>query len=152
MILFLLIAVIVVLWLSAYGWRRKALRSALTAANLQGQLTQAEAKAETMTQIAREAIRESAKASKLNPDEVLPPKPLDFRIKVDADDALKQIDRARDEYDPDWRLKRGKYVAQTVAYCPSCNVSVRHDPSDYPVKCPACSTLIDPILDNPPEF
>lgn len=46
------------------------------------------------------------------------------------------------------------FVAPVVAFCPSCSVSVRRDPADYPVKCPraGCGTLIDPVLDNPPEL
>lgn len=44
------------------------------------------------------------------------------------------------------------FTPPVVAYCSRCNVSVRHEASEYPVPCPACKTLIDPVLDNPPEL
>lgn len=47
---------------------------------------------------------------------------------------------------------QSNYISPIVAFCSNCNVSVRHELSDYPVPCPACKTLIDPVLDNPPEL
>jgi len=134
---FFLIGLFILVCLSAYGWRRKALHNAkeaqgmaLLAAHLEGQLTQSQATTDKMTEIAKHAINEAAKAAQLKPEDVW------------THHDLPSLDTPMP--------KRRHYVAQTVAYCPSCNVSVRHDPADYPVKCPreGCDALIDPTFDS----
>lgn len=52
----------------------------------------------------------------------------------------------------DYSVEVRHYVPPINAFCPQCNVSVRHEAHEYPVKCPACQTLIDPTFDFPPEF
>lgn len=106
---------------------------ALLAANLEGQLKQSENKADRMTEIAKHAINEAAKAAQLKPEDVWEP-----RIGIQIEDSDRSV----------FRDNKITYVPQIVAYCPSCNVSVRHDPSEYPVPCPACQTLIDPTFDS----
>jgi len=48
------------------------------------------------------------------------------------------------------KVWESNYVAPIASNCPKCGVSVRFPPEDYPISCPACGGLIDPVLDNPP--
>lgn len=98
----------------------------LLAANLQGQLKQSEDKAEGYRQLAERAINQAAEKVKLAPGQV-------------------------------WKQTSppaaGKpYVPPLVANCTRCAVSVRYPPEAFPVPCPACGNLIDPVLDNPPDL
>lgn len=117
------------------GYRARAHSAEARANRAEGALGEAQERADGMTEIAREAIKISAKAAKLNPDEVLP--------------------RKQSDYPPNYfgniNATMPAYTSQLVANCPTCSVSVRHPPEMYPVKCPrvGCGTLIDPVFDDP---
>lgn len=158
---FLIIGPILLLCLCAYGWREKyqtvlgwyeaaraeiarlrELNAAISAVNeLQKESAEtlrqiaigANERAKEMTALAREAIRERAKETGLDPDEVLPGSSLPIFASRPSGKII-------------------YYAPPIVAFCPACNVSVRHNPDEYPIPCPACQTLIDPVFDNPPEL
>lgn len=127
---------LIILCLSVLHWYGKASQSqrearelSLKAVNLEGQLTQSEAKAEKMTEIAKHAIE--CAAEKHFP-----------------------ADRTLRDADPDLSAKykrinadiAAKYVAPTVKFC-ECNVSIRSDV--WPQTCPACRRLVgDDILES----
>lgn len=102
------------------GYRSRAHSAEARANRAEGALDESRSYARKMRDIAALAIRESARAASINPDEVLP----------------------RYGFSTEMRTWENEYIPQREAHCPQCSVSVRHDPSEYPVKCPACSTLI----------
>jgi len=122
---FLLIGLVLLLALCAYGWRSKALRRAqeaqglgLLAANLEGQLKQSEAKAEKMAEIAKRAIEVAAE-------------------KYDA--PIEWPPSMTDSLSPVLQ-----YTIPEVKYC-VCNVSIRSNV--WPVPCPSCGAIVGDILD-----
>ena len=134
--------------LAIYGYRSRAHSAEARANRAEGALDESRNYGEKMRDIAALAIREAAQAARIDPDEVLPRE----RTPQDVDpDMAEKYRRINPDIAANARLN---YTSQTVAFCPSCNVSVRHDPGTYPVKCPreGCETLIDPVLDNPPEL
>lgn len=104
---------------------------ALKAANLEGQLTQSEAKANELSEIAKRAIDCAAEKHFPKPSQ--------------------RFSEPLPSLDTPLPANYGRYVRSVNAFCPSCNVSVRHEAHEYPVHCPACNTLIDPTFDNPPS-
>lgn len=114
-----------------YGYRSRAHSAEARANRAEGALGETKDENSFLRGLTEKAIRYAAEAAKMDADELLP-----------------SYDHVRATYE----AASATYTPQTVAFCPACNVSVRHDPSDYPVKCPACKTLIDPVLDNPPEL
>jgi hypothetical protein len=70
----------------------------------------------------------------------------------DPDETYDLEIRKGDKVKVSYSVGPNNYISPIVAFCSNCNVSVRHELSDYPVPCPACKTLIDPVLDNPPEL
>lgn len=120
-----------------YGYRSRAHSAEARANRAEGALDESRKFGNKMRDIAALAIREAAQAAKMDADELLPPLSYDVEIG--------QGDRVIAKYEV-----ANNYIAAIEAFCLNCNVSVRHDPKAYPVHCPACQTLIDPVLDNPP--
>lgn len=108
----------------AYGYRSRLQQAVNQIAYLYGRLVESEKKAGEWKELAREAIHVAAKQT----------------------NTIVELPQTQNQVTT--------YVPPVVAYCPACGVSVRNDPSDYPVKCPreGCNTLIDPVLDNPPTL
>jgi len=123
----LLVGPIIFLCLVAYGYAVKASVAERRANRAEGALDESRGYAEKMRDLAAQAIQAA--------------KEKHFPVESRGDYGNTNL-----------TLPQVRYIAPEVAFCPRCNVSVRHDPGQYPVPCPACSTLIDPVLDNPPEL
>lgn len=131
-----------------YGYRSRAHSAEARANRAEGALEVSQHNLSVVAEIARECV----KGVGLNPQEIVPDEVLPQRDSLPGFliDELEQFNR---RYESSKQAEeQATYVPQLVANCSRCNVSVRHDPSEYPVPCPACETLIDPVLDNPPEL
>lgn len=148
-----------------YGYRSRAHSAEARANRAEGALEVSQHNLGVVAEIARECVKGiGLNPKEIVPDEVLPQRdrshlPADYgtregigTLRCSCGYAEIRMTGGTRERCPKCGKSNSNYTPQTVAFCLNCNVSVRHDPSDYPVKCPACKTLIDPVLDNPPEF
>lgn len=127
-----------------YGYRSRAHSAEARANRAEGALDETKNENSFLRGLTEKAIRYAAEAAKMDADKILPRRDPNETYDVD----IIKHDQVRASYS----IGPNGYISPVVAYCSNCKVSVRHDPSDYPVPCPACRTLIDPVLDNPPEL
>lgn len=141
---FFILGPFVLLCFLAYGYRYRARTAEARANRAEGALDESRSYAETMRDLALRAIGAAAEKHF--------PSPGDVSIEANPEDDVRRIYfEGKKIYDAESK-SAATYASQVVANCSNCNVSVRHEADKYPVPCPACKTLIDPVLDNPPEL
>lgn len=127
--------------LAILGYRSRAHSAEARANRAEGALEISQHNLNVMAGITRECVKDiGLDPQEIVPNEVAPPSVTGGTVV--SDNAERYVTT----------YTESNYTPKTVAFCPSCNVSVRHDPNAYPVPCPACQTLIDPVLDDPPIF
>lgn len=128
--------------LMIYGYRARAHSAEARANRAEGALEISQHNLSVMAEITRECVKDIG----LNPKQIVPDDVLPEQWGGGVEGTTR-IDYGRTDIP-----LATNYTPQVVANCVRCGVSVRHPTEAFPLPCPACQTLIDPVLDNPPEL